>query len=241
MKELAKKSIAEMIGTAVLVIFGCGVAIATKVDTVATSLAFGLAIVAMAYSIGNVSGCHVNPAVSLAMLIKKQITFKEFLVYVASQLVGATIGCLFLMLVFGKNCGFGANEVQETLAPYTNSYGAELVVALVSEIVLTFVFVLVICGVTSKEHKAVSGIVIGLSLTLVHLLGLFFTGTSVNPARSLIPALFALCSGTTAISQVWIFIVGPLVGGALAALVHNFFEKKKAKSAEQTKENAENK
>ncbi len=228
MKELLKKSIAEVIGTAVLVIFGCGVAIATGVNTVATSLAFGLAIVAMAYSIGNVSGCHVNPAVSLAMLIKKQITFKEFLVYVASQLVGAGIGCLFLLMVFGKDCGFGANVVQDTLAPYAGSDGAQLVVALVSEIVLTFVFVYAICGVTSKEHnKAVNGIVIGLTLTLVHLLGLFFTGTSVNPARSLLPALFALFTGTAAISQVWIFIVGPLVGAALAALLHNFLEKKK--------------
>lgn len=226
MKELLKKSVAEMIGTAVLVIFGCGVAVITKASTVATSLAFGLAIVAMAYSIGNVSGCHVNPAVSLAMLIKKKITFKEFLFYVASQLVGACLGCLFLLLVFGKNCEFGANTIQGTLASYTDSYGAELVIALVSEIVLTFVFVLAICGVTSKEHnKAVSGIVIGLTLTLVHLLGLFLTGTSVNPARSLLPALFALFSGTTAISQVWVFIVGPFVGAALAALLHNFLEK----------------
>ena len=244
MKDLLKKSIAEMIGTAVLVIFGCGVAIATGANTVATSLAFGLAIVAMAYSIGNVSGCHVNPAVSLAMLIKKQITFKEFLVYVASQLVGAAVGCLFLLLVFGKNCGFGANTIQEPLAPYTTSYGVELVVALVSEIVLTFVFVLAICGVTSKDHnKAVSGIVIGLTLTLVHLLGLFFTGTSVNPARSLLPALFALFTGTAAISQVWVFIVGPLVGGALAALVHNFLEKKKEKAneAKNKTEKTENK
>lgn len=227
MKELLKKSVAEIIGTAVLVIFGCGVAIATNANTVATSLAFGLAIVAMAYSIGNVSGCHVNPAVSLAMLIKKQISFKEFLAYVASQLVGAFLGCLFLLLVFGKDCGFGANTVQGTLATYTDSTAVELIVALVSEIVLTCVFVLTICGVTSKEHnKAVSGIVIGLTLTLVHLLGLFFTGTSVNPARSLLPALFALFSGTTAITQVWVFIVGPLVGGALAAFIHNFLEKK---------------
>lgn len=235
MNNLLKKSVAEIIGTAVLVIFGCGVAVITGANTVATSLAFGLAIVAMAYSIGNVSGCHVNPAVSLAMLIKKKINFKEFLVYVASQLVGACLGCLFLLLVFGKDCKFGANTIQDTMATYASSEGVRLVIALVSEIVLTFVFVLAICGVTSKEHnKAVTGIVIGLTLTLVHLLGLFLTGTSVNPARSLLPALFAMFTGTTAISQVWVFIVGPFIGAALAALLHNFLEKDNSAKAENS-------
>ncbi len=224
--ELVKKSFAEIVGTAVLVVFGCGVAIVSGADSVAVSLAFGLAIIAMAYSIGNVSGCHVNPAVSLAMLIKKKITFKEFVVYVISQLVGAAIGCLFLMMVFGKDCGFGANLVQGRIMETSkDSKTIQYLAALISEIVLTFTFVLAILGVTSKkEHKAVSGIVIGLTLTLVHLLGLFLTGTSVNPARSLLPALFALFTGKAAITQVWIFVVGPLIGAAIAALFHMALE-----------------
>lgn len=226
---LFKKAVAECFGTMTLVLFGCGVAIFTG-DVVATSLAFGLSIVAMAYSIGNISGCHVNPAVSLAMLINKKMSFKEFLVYVASQLVGATIACLLLMMAFGTKCGFGANTIQEAnvIANFGDSNAANMIIALVSEIVLTFVFVYAICGVTSKEkYSSVAGLVIGGSLTLVHLLGLALTGTSVNPARSLIPALFALFSGTAAISQVWIFIVGPFVGAALAALLFRFLEGRK--------------
>ncbi len=239
MKSLLKISIAEIIGTAVLVLFGCGVAIATNCDTVATSLAFGLSIVAMAYSIGNVSGCHVNPAVSLAMLIRKKISFKKFWVYVASQLVGAAIACVILMMMFGTDCGFGANLIQENaVANFSGTYGTDCLIALASEIVLTFVFVLAVCGVTSKENNgAVAGIVIGLTLTLVHLLGLFITGTSVNPARGLIPALFALFSGTAAISQVWIFVVGPLIGGALAALVYKAIDTNKQKQTEMLEKN----
>lgn len=240
---LFKKAVAECFGTMTLVLFGCGVAIATGAETVATSLAFGLSIVAMAYSIGNVSGCHVNPAVSLAMLINKKISFKEFLTYVAAQLVGATVACLLLMMAFGKDCGFGANTIQTTKAAFTDSSAVNSIIALVSEIVLTCVFVYAILGVTSKEkYSGVAGLVIGGTLTLVHLLGLFLTGTSVNPARSLIPALFALCSGTAAISQVWIFIVGPLVGAALAALLFMFLEgkKKEEKTAEKEDKKVEN-
>lgn len=232
---LFKKAVAECFGTMTLVLLGCGVAIFTKADVVATSLAFGLSIVAMAYSIGNISGCHVNPAVSLAMLINKKMTFKEFLAYVGAQLVGAAVACLLLMLAFGTDCGFGANTIQETnaLANFGDSAVVNSIIALVVEIVLTFIFVYAICGVTSKEkYSGVAGLVIGGSLTLVHLLGLALTGTSVNPARSLVPALFALCSSTTAISQVWIFIVGPLVGATLAALLFRFLEGKK-ENAEQ--------
>lgn len=226
--KLVKISFAEIVGTAVLVLFGCGVAIATNCDPVATSLAFGLSIVAMAYSIGNVSGCHVNPAVSLAMLIKRKISFKEFCVYIVSQLVGAAIGCLFLMAIFGKDCGFGANVVQGTITNvYADSKAMQYIAALIAEIILTFTFVLAICGVTSKEkYTGVAGVVIGLTLTLVHLLGLALTGTSVNPARSLLPAIFALFTGKAAITQVWIFIVGPLVGASLAALFHILLEAK---------------
>ena len=225
--ELLKKSFAEIVGTAVLVFFGCGVAIATNCNVVATSLAFGLAVVAMSYSIGNVSGCHVNPAVSLAMLIGRKISFKEFCVYVVSQLLGAAIGCLFLMAMFGKDCGFGANLAQGYLAVTYSAKSMQYVAATIAEVVLTFTFVLAVCGVTSKQkYRGVAGVVIGLTLTLVHLIGLSLTGTSVNPARSLIPALFALFSGTAAISQVWIFIVGPLMGAFLAAMFQMVLEAK---------------
>ncbi|MCC8128916.1 MAG: aquaporin [Clostridiales bacterium] len=221
--ENIKKYVAEAVGTCVLVTFGCGTAVAVGCDSASgsgyllTALAFGLVIVAMAYSIGNISGCHINPAVSLAMLIRKQLTATDFVGYVVAQLVGSAVGCVILGILFGFDCGFGANQIQEG---WTNgSVGG----ALVAEIILTFVFVLAIIGVTSKvENGAVSGLVIGLTLTLVHILGIALTGTSVNPARSLMPALFA---GGDALAQVWIFIVGPLVGGALAALVYGWLEK----------------
>ncbi len=219
-----RKYVAEMIGTCVLVTFGCGTAVAVGCASDAgsgylvTALAFGLVIVAMAYSIGNISGCHINPAVSLAMLIRGSLSVKDFIWYVVSQLIGATLGCVILGVVFGFDCGFGANQIQ---AGWTNGSAAG---ALLAEIVLTFVFVIAIIGVTSKvENAAVSGIVIGLTLTLVHILGIALTGTSVNPARSLMPAIFA---GGAALSQVWIFILGPLVGGALAAVVYGLLESK---------------
>ncbi len=223
--EKFKKYLAEAIGTCVLVTFGCGTACAVGCASDAgsgyllTALAFGLVIVAMAYSIGNISGCHINPAVSIAMLIRGQLSVTDFVGYVISQCAGSAVGCVILGIVFGWDCGFGANQIQ---SGWTNgSVGAALLV----ELVLTFVFVLAIIGVTSKtENTAVSGVVIGLSLTLVHILGIALTGTSVNPARSLMPALFA---GGDALSQVWIFIVAPLVGGALAAVVYNFLEKSK--------------
>ncbi len=221
--ENIKKYLAEAIGTCVLVTFGCGTAVAVGCDSasgggyILTALAFGLVIVAMAYSIGNISGCHINPAVSIAMLIRKQLSVMDFVGYVISQCIGSAVGCLILGIVFGFDCGFGANQIQDGWA--NGSIGAALLV----EVVLTFVFVIAIIGVTSKEvNTAVSGLVIGLTLTLVHILGIALTGTSVNPARSLMPAIFA---GGTALSQVWIFILAPLVGGALAAVVYNFLEK----------------
>lgn len=228
-----KKYVAEAIGTMVLVLFGCGVAVATGVDVVATSLAFGLTIVAMAYSIGNISGCHINPAVSLAMFVTKKLSAKDFGFYVLFQLIGAAVASLLLLVFFGSDNGFGANAIQPALSNL--SVLPSLVSGLIAEIVLTFTFILVILGVTSRvENKSVVGIVIGLGLVLVHLLGISLTGTSVNPARSLLPALF---SGGDALSQVWIFIVGPLLGAVLAALVYVFFlDKKEGKEKEETKE-----
>ncbi len=220
--ENLKKYIAEFIGTCVLVLFGCGVAVVSGGNLVATSLAFGFSIVAMAYSIGNISGCHVNPAVSLGMLVARKMSVKDFVGYVIAQVLGAIVGATILGLFVGEFTNLGGNVASNILV---NAYGdaGSLFVALLVEIVLTFVFVLAIFGVTSKtENKAVTGIVIGLTLTLIHLLGIALTGTSVNPARSIGPAIIqAIAGNTDAIAQIWIFIIGPLAGGALAAVVHN--------------------
>lgn len=228
--QTLKKCLAEFIGTAVLVVFGCGVAVATGCagndGIVATALAFGLVIVAMAYSIGNVSGCHINPAVSLAMAINKKISWKDFAFYVLSQVLGAIVGSAILGLFFGSFANLGGNAVQSVVVDsYSN--GGYLAVGLVVEIVLTFAFVLAILGVTSRtENKAVTGVVIGLTLTLVHLLGIRLTGTSVNPARSIGPALLQMIDGEFgAIKEIWIFIVGPFVGSALAAVLYRFLDK----------------
>ena len=222
-----KKYIAEFIGTCVLVLFACGTAVvvgcATQTSDPAkmpayliTALAFGLVIVAMAYSIGNISGCHINPAVSIAMLVSGKMSVKDFIGYVIAQFAGATAGAALLMVFVGKDSGLGANGL------YDNNIWLSLLI----EIILTFVFVIAILGVTSKEgNSAVAGLVIGLSLTLVHIFGIYFTGTSVNPARSFGPALFA---GGSALADVWVFIVAPLVGGVLAALVYKFLASNKA-------------
>ena len=218
-----KKYIAEFIGTFVLVLFACGTAAVVGCSAengtghLLTALAFGLVIVAMAYSIGNVSGCHINPAVSIAMLVSGKLGIKDFIGYVVAQFLGATAGAGVLMAIVGKESGLGANAL----------YNDDIVLSLIIEVILTFVFVIAILGVTSKtENSAVAGIVIGLTLTLVHILGISFTGTSVNPARSFGPALLM---GGDALANVWVFIVAPLVGGVLAALVYKFLAGKEAK------------
>lgn len=221
---MVKKFTAELLGTAVLVITGCGVALSNGFGTgyVGIALAFGLAIVALAYSIGNVSGCHVNPAVSIAMLVSRKMTVQEFVVYAAAQFIGAIVGAFVLVAVFGVEKGLGTNGYMAA-----SNINVSVIGAMLAEVILTFIFVFAICGVTSREKFGnVSGIVIGLSLTLVHLLGLPITGTSVNPARSFGPALaMAICGkDSTAISQVWLFIIAPLIGGVLAALVYNMLD-----------------
>ncbi len=215
-----RKYIAEFIGTFVLVLFACGTAAMTgcsktSFDTayLLTALAFGLVIVAMAYSIGNVSGCHINPAVSIAMLVSGKMSVKDFIGYVVSQFLGAIAGAGVLMAIIGTERGLGANGLFEN----------DILKSLIVEIILTFVFVIAILGVTSKvENGKVAGLVIGLTLTLVHIFGIAFTGTSVNPARSFGPALFV---GGDALANVWVFIVAPLVGGALAAVVYKALDK----------------
>lgn len=227
-----KKLIAEFIGTAVLVTLGCGTAMLVGCDAVngggyiLTALAFGLVIVGMAYCVGNISGCHINPAVSLGVLMNGGMSVKDFAGYVVAQCLGALAGAGLLAAIFtsGKvtdmTGGFGSNG----LAGVNDSIVAGLLV----EIVLTFIFVMTILGVTSKKagHGSFGGLIIGLTLTLVHILGIGLTGTSVNPARSIGPAIVTAISGNGApIACVWVFIVGPFIGAAFAALVYKFLEK----------------
>ena len=229
-----KKYIAEFIGTLVLVLIGCGTAMAVGCDPAAgsgyilTAFAFGLGLLTMAYSIGNISGCHINPAVSIAMLISKKISWKDFWGYIVFQILGALAGAGLLALIFN-----GAGIVD-----YTGGFGSNGLtgvnnnpwVGLLVEILLTFVFVTSILGVTSDKakHGHVAGIVIAFSLVAVHILGIGLTGTSVNPARSLGPAIVAALGGNgRPIAVVWVFIVGPLLGGILAAYVYGILERSK--------------
>lgn len=229
-----KKYIAEFIGTMVLVVLGCGTAMLVGCDAkngcgyILTALAFGLVIVGMAYCVGNISGCHINPAVSLGVLISGGMSVADFVGYIISQCLGAFAGAGILAAVLGlggvtdQTGGLGTNG----LAGVNESAFAGLIV----ECFLTFVFVLTILGVTSKKagHGSFGGLVIGLTLTLVHILGIGLTGTSVNPARSFGPALVALMQGNAApMGVLWVFIVGPFAGAIVAALVYKFLEGKK--------------
>ena len=230
MNNLLKKALAECIGTFVLVFAACGVAAATAGSLVATALTFGLVIVAMAYSIGRVSGCHVNPAVSLGCLLTKRMNVTEFLVYVASQIVGGFAGGA---LVFGlfkmADVALPGDACNYVVGGTMNAGG--IIASLLTEIVLTCIFVYVILNVTDEKAgtSKKAGIVIGLTLTLVHLIGILLTGTSVNPARSIATAFAALIyNGTTdALAQVWMFIVAPLAGAALAAVLYKVLNTEK--------------
>ena len=229
-KELIKKGIAECFGTFVLVFFAVGTAVMTNANVVATALAFGLVIIAMAYTIGRISGCHVNPAVSLGAFLSKRITVKEFAVYVAAQFLGAIIGAVLLYAVNSMVAGgrpdllvWGTNGVITG-----NRTAGTIFASLILEIILTLVFVYVILAVTSKKgDPKKAGIIIGLTLTLVHLLGINLTGTSVNPARSFGPALMRVIfgGGARALADYWIFLVAPLAGAVLAVLAFKFMHK----------------
>ena len=217
-----KKYLAEFIGTGVLVLFACGVAgqICSYgvPGLIGTALAFGLVIVAMAYSIGNVSGCHINPAVSIAMLISKKISAKDFCGYIIAQFLGAIAGAAVLYFIVSDPSKLGCNAL----------FNGRRFMSFGIEVVLTFVFVLAILGVTSKESNGnIAGLVIGGALVLVHLLGISFTGTSVNPARSFGPALINALAGGNALAYIWVFLLAPLVGGALAAVVYRFLDPEK--------------
>ena len=211
-----KKYVCECIGTFTLVFLGCGsAAIAgSTLGTLGIAFAFGLAIVAIAYSVGRVSGGHVNPAVSLAMLINKKMDVKDFCGYIVAQIIGAFIGSGLLLFIINNtdlgDVGLGANGFGELSA-----VGLSLVGAFIIEIIATCIFVFSILGVTRNDKfSSVAGLVIGLVLTLIHIVVIPLTGTSVNPARSLAPAVLV---GGEALKQVWLFIVAPLIGSVIAA------------------------
>ena len=232
MDATIKAAIAELIGTFVLVFFGVGTAVFTGGDLVATALAFGLTVMVMSVTVGKVSGCHLNTAISLAMFLDKQIDAKKFIFYVIFQIIGAVIaGALIVCLTMGmtdfsfdvvKNMNLGANFVHGSGKAW---------VGILAEVILTFIFVLVVFGATDKSHQGVftefGGFFIGLALAMVHLVGIGITGTSVNPARSIGMAIFS----ADYLGDVWIFIVAPLIGGVLAWLVYSFILRDEAASA----------
>lgn len=211
----------------VLVLMGCGVAVSLGCEpllnipaVVGTALAFGLSVVAMAYTIGGISGCHINPAIPLGVWVSGRMPAKEAGLYILFQIIGAVIGSSLLYLLTSNAglSGTGANDLQ---------YGVSELGGLLAEVIFTCVFVLVVLGATSKTNGAtnnLAGLAIGLALVLVHLVCIRYTGTSVNPARSIGPALF---EGGTALTNLWIFIVGPFAGGLLAALIWKVIEPKK--------------
>ncbi|MBR5971358.1 MAG: MIP family channel protein [Paludibacteraceae bacterium] len=209
-----KKYLAEMFGTMVLVLMGCGTAVSLSCGTdtasvVGTAFAFGLAVVAMAYTIGGISGCHINPAITMGCLLTKRISAKDAGMYMLFQVIGAFVGSalLFLLTKNTELAGTGANDLQSGVSP---------IGGFLAEIIFTCVFVFTVLGTTDSKKGAgnFAGLAIGLCLVLVHLACIRYTGTSVNPARSIAPAIF---QGGSALSNIWIFILGPFIGAAIAA------------------------
>ena len=222
-----KKPIAEFIGTFTLVLFGCGAAVIgglatgpTSINVLGIAFAFGLSIVAMAYGIGQISGCHVNPAVSFGVWMAGRMSASDFVAYVIAQLLGALAGAAVLYLIMsGKAAGWTGGLGQNGWgAGYLGEYS--IVSAFVFEVVATFVFLVCILGVTQRgAPAAVAGLAIGLTLTLIHIVGINVTGVSVNPARSIGPAIVGAAANPTALAQVWLFIVAPLIGAGIAGLL----------------------
>lgn len=216
MNSAMKKNVCEAIGTMVLVLFGCGTAVFSGGNLVATALAFGLSIVTMAYTIGKVSGCHVNPAVSLAMFLDGQMSMSEFINYIIFQVIGAFVGSgILAIIVKCQDVDLDVTAMGANGFGRLNFFGALLV-----EVILTFVFVFVIFAVTDRKMKS-AGVLIGAALAFVHILGIPLTGTSVNPARSLSAAFFG-GPGTDwdSLKQLWVFIVGPAIGALLATIAN---------------------
>ena len=229
-----KKYGAEFFGTFVLVLVACGAAMNGGTGAVGAALAFGLVIVAMAFSIGNISGCHINPAVSFAMLIDGQLSLSDFIGYVIAQFAGALAGAGVLAGMVGdtdslfacSNKYIGTEYVADMEGKIVSIGDERIFASLIIEVLLTFIFVFVILRVcANKDTAKYAGLYIGAALTLVHLVGIGFTGTSVNPARSFGPAILA---GGAALEQYWVFLVAPMIGGALAALAAKYLKKQNA-------------
>jgi aquaporin Z len=222
------KQIAEFIGTFALVFFGCGAAVVggmgagpTAVDLLGISAAFGFAIVAMAYGIGPISGCHVNPAVSFGVFVAGRMSLADMIGYWIAQVLGAIVGAVVLYVILsGKAHGWSGGLGQNGWGPgYLGEYN--VLAALVFEIVGTFLFLVAILGVTHRlAPKGFAGLAIGLTLVVIHLVGINITGTSVNPARSIGPALIGMGSNPGAVAQLWLFIVAPLIGAGLAGILY---------------------
>ncbi|MCJ7635771.1 aquaporin Z [Candidatus Bathyarchaeota archaeon] len=222
-----EKYVAELIGTFVLVFMGCGSAVLAggQIGFVGISFAFGLSVLAMANAIGGISGCHINPAVSISMLIVGKMKPKDTAIYILMQCIGATIAAASLFVIATGKPGYSliVNGLGQNGYDIASPGGFSMASAFLAEVILTFIFLLVIHGSTSeKAPKGFAGIAIGLSLVLIHLVGIPITGTSVNPARSLGPALFV---GGTALSQLWLFWVAPIIGGVLASVVWKYLSK----------------
>lgn len=227
------KFAAEMIGTMVLVLMGCGSAViagadgTTGVGLLGISFAFGLSVIAMAYAIGHISGCHINPAISIAMVAAGRMKLDEAILYIVAQIAGAIIGAGVLYIIFTNHPGAVIGE----WALGSNGWGTgyldayNMTAAFVAEFVFTFIFLMVILGSTSTKNinGGFAGLAIGFSLVLIHIVGIKITGVSVNPARSIGPAIFA---GGEALSQLWLFIVAPVLGGIVAAFTYNLLIEK---------------
>ena len=222
-----KKLLAELIGTFSLVLFGCGAAVVSGIATtvpsgiglLGISLAFGLAVVAMAYAIGGITGCHINPAITISMLVAGKIKTREAINYIIGQFIGATLASGVLYIILKGAPGFEMGEWALGANGWGEGYlgGYNMTSAFVAEAVLTFLFLFVIFATTSKwGNGTMAGLAIGLTLVLIHLVAIPITGTSVNPARSFGPAIFAQGK---ALTQLWLFIAAPIVGGVAAALL----------------------
>lgn len=226
------KFLAEFIGTMVLVLMGCGSAViagangTTGVGLLGISFAFGLSVVAMAYAIGHISGCHINPAITIGMVVAGRMKAKESFGYIIAQVLGAVAGAGILFVIASGKPGFDiANGLGQNGYDMASPQKYSLLSGFIAETVFTAIFLLVIFGSTSTKniHGGFAGLAIGLSLVLIHIVGIPVTGVSVNPARSIGPAIFA---GGVAISQLWLFIAAPILGSIIAAVVWRYFVEK---------------
>jgi aquaporin Z len=219
-----KKYLAELLGTFVLVFMGTGSAVVAGkyIGFLGISLAFGISVLVMVYAIGHISGCHINPAITIAMLLNGKISARDAVIYIIVQSIGAVIASVLLLNIMAGFPGYdlAANGLGQNGYGAASPAGFSLASGFIAEIVLTFIFLIVIFGSTSKNAPSgFAGIPIGFTLSIIHMVGIPITGTSVNPARSLGPALVA---GGTALSQLWVFIIAPIIGAVFAALVWKY-------------------